>query len=48
MILQKRKITTNDHYNKDTRDGILTYCKINHPNEGILILRGKSKKEMLQ
>lgn len=26
------------------RDGILTYCKMNHPNEGILILRGKAKK----
>ena len=29
---------------KDTRDGILSYCKMNHPNEAILILRGKSKK----
>jgi len=26
------------------RDGILSYCKMNHPNEGILILRGKAKK----
>jgi len=24
-------------------DGILSFCKMNHPNEGILILRGKSK-----
>ena len=29
---------------KEVRDGILSYCKMNHPNEGILILRGKSKK----
>ncbi|MDE1726509.1 MAG: Mov34/MPN/PAD-1 family protein [Thaumarchaeota archaeon] len=29
---------------KETRDGILTYCKMNHPNEGILILRGRYKK----
>jgi len=29
---------------KDVRDGILTYCKMNHPNEGILILKGKSRK----
>lgn len=29
---------------EDVRDGILTYCKMKHPNEGILILRGKSKK----
>ena len=28
---------------KDTRDGILSFCKMKHPNEGILILRGKSK-----
>lgn len=36
----KRTITIT----KETRDGILTYCKMNHPNEGILILRGKAKK----
>ena len=29
---------------KEVRDGILSYSKIKHPNEGILILRGKSKK----
>jgi len=29
---------------KDARDGILSFCKMNHPNEGILILRGKSKR----
>lgn len=29
------------------RDGILTYCKMNHPNEGILILRGKYKKGLI-
>ncbi|MDX1533380.1 MAG: Mov34/MPN/PAD-1 family protein [Nitrosopumilaceae archaeon] len=29
---------------KDVRDGILSFCKMKHPNEGILILRGKSKK----
>ncbi|MEX1151307.1 MAG: Mov34/MPN/PAD-1 family protein, partial [Nitrosopumilaceae archaeon] len=28
---------------KDVRDGILSYCKMKHPNECILILRGKSK-----
>jgi len=28
----------------DVRGGILSFCKMNHPNEGILILRGKSKK----
>ena len=29
---------------KDARDGILSFCKMKHPNEGILILKGKSKK----
>ena len=29
---------------KDVRDGILSYCKMKHPNEAVLILRGKSKK----
>ena len=28
----------------EARNGILTYCKIKHPSEGILILKGKSKK----
>lgn len=32
---------------KDVKDGILTYCKMKHPNEGILILRGKSKKGII-
>jgi proteasome lid subunit RPN8/RPN11 len=29
---------------KDVLDSILSYCQMKHPNEGILILRGKSKK----
>lgn len=32
---------------KEARDGILTYCKMKHPSEGILILRGKSKKGII-
>lgn len=32
---------------KQARDGILSYCKIHHPNEGILILRGKYKKGLI-
>jgi len=43
MIFKKRKIESFT-LKKETRDGILSYCKMNHPNEGILILRGKSKK----
>lgn len=31
----------------DVKDGILSYCKMKHPFEGILILRGKSKKGII-
>src|SRR5438445_1831825 len=44
MIFKKEKLRRTITITKDARDGILTYCKMNHPNEGILILRGKSKK----
>jgi len=29
---------------KEVLDSIISYCKMRHPDEGILILRGKSKK----
>lgn len=32
---------------KEAKDGILTYCKLKHPSEGILILKGKSKKGII-
>ena len=44
MIFKKEKIERQITLKKDTRDGILSYCKMNHPNEGLLILKGKSKK----
>lgn len=28
---------------REARDGILTYCRMKHPNEGILVLKGKAK-----
>jgi proteasome lid subunit RPN8/RPN11 len=31
----------------EARDGILTYCKLKHPAEGILVLKGKSKKGII-
>ena len=42
--LKKKKFERKISLTKDARDGILSFCKINHPNEGILILRGKSKR----
>jgi len=44
MIFNDKKFERRVSLKKETRDGILSYCKMNHPNEGILILRGKSKK----
>lgn len=32
---------------KEAKNGILTYCKLKHPSEGILILKGKSKKGII-
>ena len=44
MIFKKEKFERLVSLKKDVRDGILSYCKMNHPNECILILRGKSKQ----
>ena len=39
----KRKVTMS----KQVADGIITYSQSWHPNEGILILQGKSKKQQI-
>ena len=44
MIFKKEKFERHISLKKDVRDSILSYCKMKHPNEGILILKGKSKK----
>lgn len=36
----KRHVTIS----RKAMDGIISYCKMNHPNEAILILKGKSRK----
>ena len=36
----ERRVT----FSAKSRDGILSFCKMNHPDEAILILKGKSKK----
>jgi proteasome lid subunit RPN8/RPN11 len=40
----KKKTERQVSLTKNTRNGILSYCKMKHPNEGILILKGKSKQ----
>ena len=43
MLFKKKNIERKVLLQKDVVDSILSYCKIKHPNEGILILKGKSK-----
>ncbi len=43
MQIKNKKFERKISLNQETRDGILSFCKMNHPNEAILILRGKSK-----
>ena len=43
MIFKKKNFERQVTLKNDVRDGILSYCKMKHPNESILILRGKSK-----
>lgn len=45
MIFKREKLERKVSLKKDARDGILSYCKMKHPYEAILILRGNSKKD---
>jgi len=44
LIFKKKKFERLVTLTNDARDGILSYCKMKHPDECILILRGKSKR----
>ena len=44
MIFKTKKLERSVVFLNETRDGIISYCKINHPDEMILILKGHSKK----
>ena len=43
MLFKKKKFERRISLKKDVFDSISSFCKIKHPNEGILILKGKSK-----
>ena len=43
MFFKKKKIERMVSLKTDVVDSITSYCKIKHPNESILILKGKSK-----
>ena len=45
--MNEKKLERQVFLKKDVRDGILSFCKIKHPNEGILVLHGKNKKGMI-
>ena len=44
MIFKTKKIERTATLTKQACEGILSYCKMNHPIEMVLILKGKSKK----
>ncbi len=44
LLFKPKKYERQVSLKKDVLDGILSFCKMKHPNEGILILKGKSKK----
>ncbi|MCY4491998.1 MAG: Mov34/MPN/PAD-1 family protein [Thaumarchaeota archaeon] len=43
MLFKKKKFDRAVILKRDVLDSILSYCHMKHPNEGILILKGKSK-----
>jgi len=43
LFSKKKKFERKVSLKQETRDGILSYCKMSHPDEGILFLREKSK-----
>jgi proteasome lid subunit RPN8/RPN11 len=43
VFSKKKKIERKILLQKTVLDSIITFCKMKHPNEGILILKGKSK-----
>ncbi len=43
MLFKKKKFERKVSLQKDVLDSILSFCQMKHPNEGILILKGKSK-----
>ncbi|MEK0327458.1 MAG: Mov34/MPN/PAD-1 family protein [Nitrosopumilus sp.] len=42
-MFKQKKVERQVSLKKDALDGIISYCKMKHPNECILILKGKSK-----
>jgi proteasome lid subunit RPN8/RPN11 len=47
VLFKKKNVERKILLQKDVSDSILSYCKMKHPNEGILILKGKSKNGLI-
>ena len=43
MLFKKKKFERKVMLKKKVLDSILSFCQMKHPNEGVLILKGKSK-----
>ena len=43
MLFKKKKFERKILLQKNVLDSILSFCQMKHPNDGILILKGKSK-----
>jgi proteasome lid subunit RPN8/RPN11 len=43
VLFKKKKYERKVLLKKEVLDSILSFCQMKHPNEGILILKGKSK-----
>jgi proteasome lid subunit RPN8/RPN11 len=43
VLFKKKKFERKVLLKKEVLDSILSFCQMKHPNEGILILKGKSK-----
>jgi len=48
MFFKTKKFERTVLLQKDVLDSILSYCQMKHPNEGILILKGKSKNGQIK
>ena len=44
MMFKTKKIERSVTLTKKSQEGILSYCKMNHPNEMVLSVKGRSKK----
>ena len=48
MFFKKKKVERKVILQKEVVDSILSYCQMKHPNEGVLILKGKSKNGQIK